>query len=238
MDGVASHGCAVYALRVGTLLREEPVFWLHSISVVVTARFHNPSILNRDFLVSQEIVPGSWEVADAISTPAVSFVRYRNGIQLVVDEQRLTVSENCKSSFQDEYLVHTVVNDYLKKLPHVPYRSLGLNCRVAMRQKDPQEWLMHRFLKPGAWFRGKPMVLSMVPKFATKAGDAECFFTFSHGRAPIGQNESGNAVLADCNVHHAGPLDASSQQAAIGRWAERQKFVIEALDLFLRNPQT
>ena len=203
-------------------MSEESVFWVNSISVVVTARSHNPSILNRDFLVSQEIVPASWTVADAISTPAVSFVRFRNGIQLSVDEGRLTVVEECKSSFKDKYLVHTVVNNYLKKLPYVPYRSLGLNCRVAMRQEDP-EWLMRRFLKQGAWFRGKPMVRSMVPKFATKAGDAECFFTFSHGQALIGQNETGNAVLADCNVHHAGPLDAGSQQEAIrsmGRTSE------------------
>ena len=234
--GVALHGCAAYA-QVSYVMSEESVFWLNSISVVVTARFHNPSILNRDFLVSQEIVPASWTVAEAISTPVVSFVRFRNGIQLSVDEGRLNVVEECKSCFKDKYLVHTVVNDYLKKLPYVPYRSLGLNCSVAMRQEDP-EWLMRRFLKQGAWFRGKPMVRSMVPKFATKAGDAECFFTFSHGQALIGQNETGNAVLADCNVHHAGPLDAGSQQEAIGRWAERQKFVIEALDLFLRSPQT
>ena len=155
---------------------EESVFLLESISVVVTAQSHNPSILSQDFLVSQEIVPANWEVAEAVTTPAVSLVRYRNGMQLVVDEGKLTVVENCKSSFQDEYLVHTVVNAYLKKLPHVPYRSLGLNCRVVMRQEGPQDWLMHRFLKPGAWSRGKPMIHSMVPTFATKAGRRRVFF--------------------------------------------------------------
>ena len=217
---------------------EESVFRLESISVVVTAQSHNPSILSQDFLVSQEIVPANWEVAEAVTTPAVSLVRYRNGMQLVVDEGKLTVVENCKSSFQDEYLVHAVVNAYLKKLPHVPYRSLGLNCRVVMRQEGPQDWLMHRFLKPGAWSRGKPMIRSMVPAFATKAGDAECFFTFRYGRPRIGQNELVDAVIAECNVHHAGPLDAGGQQAAIGRWAERQKFVIETLDIFLNSPQT
>ena len=217
---------------------EESVFRLDSISVVVTAQSHNPSILSRDFLVSQEIVPANWKVTEAFTTPAVSLVRYENGIQLVVDEGKLTVVENCKSSFQDKYLAHTVVNAYLEKLPHVPYRSLGLNCTVVMRQEGPQDWLIHRFLKPGAWSGGKPMVRSMVPTFATKARDAECVFTFRYGQTRIGQNELVNAVLADCNVHHAGPLDAGGQQAAIGRWAERQKFVIEALDIFLRSPQT
>lgn len=217
---------------------EEPVLQLHSVSVVVTAQFHNPSILNRDFLISQAIVPESWEVAEAFTTPALSLVSYRDGIRLTVDEGKLTVIENCKSSFQEEYRVHKAVNAYLMKLPHVPYRSLGLNCQVSMRQEDPQGWLMRRFLKPGNWFQGEPIVRSMVPRFAVKAGgDAECFFTFTAGEVRIGQNESGTAVLADCNVHHAGPLNASGQKAAIARWPERERFIIEALNMFLRSPQ-
>ena len=218
---------------------EEPVLQLQSVSVVVTAQFHNPSILNPDFLISQEIVPESWEVAETVTTPAVSFVHYQNGIRLTVDEGKLTVIENCKSSFQEEYRVHQVVNAYLTKLPHVPYRSLGLNCQVSMRQENPQDWLVQRFLKPGDWSRGESVVRSMVPRFAVKAGaDAECFFTFTAGEVRMGQNESGPAVLADCNVHHAGPLNASGQQAAIARWPERERFVIETLDMFLRSPQS
>ena len=217
---------------------EEPVLQLHSASVVVTAQFHNPSILNPDFLISQEIVPESWEVAETVTTPAVSFVHYQNGIRFTVDEGKLTVNENCKSSFQEEYRVHQVVSAYLTKLPHVPYRSLGLNCQVSMRQENPQDWLVQRFLKPGDWSRGEPLVRSMVPRFAVKAGgDAECFLTFTAGEVRIGQNESGTAVLADCNVHHAGPLNTSGQKAAIARWPERQRFVIETLDMFLRSPQ-
>ena len=155
---------------------EKPVFWLHSVSVVITAQFHNPSILNQDFLVSQAIVPSNWEVAQAVTTPAVSIVGYRNGIQLIVDEGKLTIVEDCKSSFQDEYHAHKVVSAYLNKLLHVPYRSLGLNCRVSMKQENPKDWLMHHFLKPGNWSRGNPIVRSMVPKFATKAGGRGVFF--------------------------------------------------------------
>ena len=34
--------------------------WLHSMSVVVTAEHHNPSILNKDFLINSGIVPQDW----------------------------------------------------------------------------------------------------------------------------------------------------------------------------------
>ncbi len=39
---------------------EDTSYWLHTVSVVVTAEFHNPSILNPDFLVSREIIPADW----------------------------------------------------------------------------------------------------------------------------------------------------------------------------------
>ena len=85
---------------------EDTPYRVHSVSVVVTAEFHNPSILNRDFLVSNGIVPKDWEVVEAITTPPVSIVRYSNGIQWNVDQSRLTVDENCGAPFQNEYLVH------------------------------------------------------------------------------------------------------------------------------------
>ena len=92
-------------------------YWLHSVSVVVTAEFHNPSILNPDFLVSKEIVPEDWEVSETITTPSVSVVSYSQGIQWRVDQSQLNVVENCESSFRDNYHVYELVNAYLTKLP-------------------------------------------------------------------------------------------------------------------------
>ena len=64
-------------------MSESPAFSLHSVSVVVTAQFHNPSILNPDFLVSRQIVPEGWAVAETLTTPPVSVVKYENGISQV-----------------------------------------------------------------------------------------------------------------------------------------------------------
>ena len=89
---------------MATLLGETP-YWLHSVSVVVTAEFHNPSILNPDFLTSNEIVPPDWTVTEAVTTPPVSMVRYDNAIQWIVDQSNLTVTEICESPFRDDYHV-------------------------------------------------------------------------------------------------------------------------------------
>ena len=155
----------------------------------MTAEFHNPSILNRDFLVSKGIVPDDWDVEESITTPPVSVVRYRNGIQLIVDQSRLNVSEVCTSSFQKEYRPHRLVDAYVDKLPHVPHRSLGLNCQVSMVQNKPKDWVTQRFLKTGNWLQGEPRVLAMVPKFTLDAGDAACHYTLSDG--PIERHACG-----------------------------------------------
>ena len=208
---------------------------LHSVSVVVTAEFHNPSILNRDFLVSREIVPEDWDVAEAITTPPVSIVSYANGIQWTVDQSTLRVVENCDSSFRDDYVVYKLVDAYLEKLPHVPYRSLGLNCVISLGQSHPQRWLTERFLKRGPWQEGEPKILHMIPNFTVNARDAVCNLSLSGGQVNNQQNEPMDSVLVNSNVHHAGPLDANELRAAIANWAEKQTIVLLALNKLLER---
>ena len=208
-------------------------------SVVVTAEFHNPSILNPDFLVSREIVPSDWMVTEAVTTPPVSIVQYDNGIQWTVDQSNLTVTETCESLFRDNYHVYELVRAYLSKLPHVPYRSLGLNCVVSLKQEQPAKWLIQRFLKLGAWLEGQPELVGLEPRFILDAGDAMCNLSLREGavQSPNDANQE-SAVIATVNMHHAGPLDADGLTEAINQWSQRQRFVISALDKLLRQTQT
>ena len=211
-------------------MSEHPRVSLHSVSVVVTAQFHNPSILNPDFLASREIVPADWKVAETLTTPPVSVVKYENGVEWSVDQSRLTVAEQSGPGFGDSYRVHPLVIAYLRKLPHVPYRSLGLNCQVSKSQANPQRWLIERF---GAkWLSDEPAVLGMTPKFALDAGDAVC--RIGIGDAP----KSGERIALECNMHHQGPLEVNGLCAAIERWPERQTSILSALATLLGSERT
>jgi hypothetical protein len=196
---------------------------LHNVSVVVTAEFHNPSILNPDFLASHGIVPADWTVADTLTTPPVSVVKYENGIAWTVDQSRLTVTENCGPKFQDSYRIHALVNAYLEKLPHVPYRALGLNCQVSTLQPDPRSWLFAQFASD--WLHNDSRVRGMKPAFALDTVDAVCNIAFAGAT-----RDNSPCVFAECNVHHRGRLDVAGLRAAIARWAERQEFVASKLD--------
>ncbi len=223
---------------MGTLLQKAP-YRLHSVSVVVTAEFHNPSILNPDFLVSREIVPSDWVVTEAVTTPPVSIVQYDNGIRWVVDQSNLAATETCESPFRDDYRVYGLVRAYLSKLPHVPYRSLGLNCVVSLKQEQPAKWLIRRFLNSGTWLEGQPEVIGLEPSFVLDAGDATCNLSLREGwvQSPSDGNEE-SAVIATVNMHHAGPLDTDGLIEAINLWPQRQCFVISALDKLLKQTQT
>ena len=211
-------------------MSENQRFSLHSVSVVVTAQFHNPSILNPDFLVSRQIVPKDWAVAETLTTPPVSVVKYENRVEWSVDQSRLTVAEKSGPAFEESYRVHQLVVAYLQKLPHVPYRSLGLNCQVSTPQSNPQRWLTERF--GASWLRDEPRVLRMTPKFSFDAGDAVCHVSV------VDAPKNGGRVVLDCNMHHQGPLDVDGMCAAIERWPERQTFIVAALAMLLGSQQT
>lgn len=211
---------------------------LHSVSVVVTAEFHNPSILNKDFLVLHGIVPEDWEVIQSVITPPVSVVRYRNGIELTVDQSRLEVVEQCAGPFRKRYAAHQLTNAYLKKLPHVPYRSLGLNCKVSMAINDARSWITERFLKKEPWLLGEPRILGMLPKFTVDAGDALCHISMKDATIERRSGGREDAVEVDCNVHHPGPLGVNDLRRSIARWPERQDMIVTSLQKLLGESQT
>lgn len=119
----------------------------------------------------------------------------------------------------------------MRTLPHVPYRSLGLNCRVSTRQADPGRWLVEQFA--ARWLRDEPTLKGMRPKFALLADEAVCHISL------LDVEENGKAgIVAECNVHHAGPLDVEAMCAAIGQWPERQTVVTSSLSTLWGPRQT
>ena len=199
---------------------------LNSVSVVITAQSHNPSILTKEFVVSRGIVPEDWTLREAVAIPPLSLLRYDNGIQWIVDQSRLNVIEDCKGEFQDNYLVHDMVDKYLGIVTHAPYRSLGLNWVVSIEQERPSSWLLEKFLRKNLWVPGGPDLIGMEPKFAFQVGDTVL-------NIALGVPQNSHTVLADCNVHHQGPLDATELRRAINLWRDHQSRIVQVLHMML-----
>lgn len=211
-------------------MAEEAPIWLHAVSVVVVAEFHNPSILNKDFLVAEEIVPNDWDVADAISTPAVSVVNYENKISWTVDQQRLQVAKEYDLPFQ-EY-TDTDIQDraalYAEKLPRVSYVSLGINCKVSIIRENPLQWLKERFLKPGSWDKR----LYIMPRFTINLDDkSRLNLNVASGQSSQGKSDQRSSVIVDCNLHYGGPFESVSQiRSIMSQWPNSKKNISAVLN--------
>ena len=203
--------------------------WLHSISVVVTAQSHNPSILTPDFLVSQGIIPQAWKATEMINTPPLARVAYDNRVSWTMTQDTLTLAEEWNGPFGNLYTIHRLMSKYLEVIPHVPYRSLGLNCAVSTNRRNPDKWLTDRFLNPDARPQ-TPGLFAMEPRFIIGTYDAVIFMSARVGLAQRTEGVFEDAIITECNVHHEGPLGAAALIDAINRWPERQDSITDVLD--------
>ena len=210
-------------------MSDKSPFRLYNVNVVVTAEFHNPSILNPDFLKRHKIVPQDWETTETVTTPAVSTAAFTNGIKIVVEPSKMTVAETKIGNFGQKTHVHGVAERYVRRLPHVPYKAVGLNCQLSMVKGDPSHWVKSRFLKPGKWLSGKPVVRDVSLKLRLKTNTGDCNLTLEAGKIqPLG-GEAEEAVLISSNFHHEGPFDVNGIKAIFRTWPDQEKFLHSTL---------
>lgn len=207
---------------------------LDTVSVVLIAQIHNPSIINVDFLRDHRIVDRTWEPESPITTPGYSRVGFANGLDLTVDESRCIVSQRVGHKFQASYVVHEVAIGYVKTLPHIPYRAVGLNWLLHMPRKSPRSWLVRRFLKPGPWLKADPTIEGAELKLELTHDGATCFLTL--GSSEVAGNGGGGveSVTGYANFHYDGPFKPSATlEKIIGDWVSCQDFLINALTKLL-----
>lgn len=206
--------------------------WLHSASVVILAESHNPSIINRDFLVKHKIVPKEWGVTETTVTPLLAAVQYDNGIMLQEDERRLQIVEKCDLSLQKytSSRLRSIVSAYVKILQHVPYRGLGFNYTVSVIRQDPSGWINEWFLKFDPWDKE----FHMMPRFSVNMGEATLSLSV-YGQKTSCKGSSQDSVVVDCNLHCGVQFDASSLRDKIQRWGDEKGRIADVLDRILRD---
>lgn len=94
-------------------------------NIVVVAKTFNPSIVDKHWMISNEIIDEKELGENCLSAPMVSQIDSRNFHILVVPEQMQfvpkTISENTQELVTSKLLV------IIDKLPHTPYVATGIN---------------------------------------------------------------------------------------------------------------
>lgn len=201
---------------------------LRSLSVVILAEYHNPSILNTNFVVSNDIVNKEWRTVETVTTPGLSILKYDNGVQLAMNPNRLSISVELDERLHEHHNneIYHIAIKYVNTLPHISYRSLGLNCILQITQDEPLKWLTERFLNADSYNDG----LYMLPKFIKDLGENKIGLDFNY------QNTSDeNSIVIDCNSHHIGPFTSSSLCQKIEEWPTRQKDIQDMIDNLIQG---
>lgn len=119
------------------------------LSVVVLASSHNPTILHPHFLKSNRIVPDEWEPEDeqTLSTPPFARVVFTNGFLFLAQLDKIQIQDNHPPPNCVESPVAEVAAKYVKALPHVRYRAVGININGIIEIAEAERVLADRFLK-------------------------------------------------------------------------------------------
>ena len=130
---------------------------LVEVSSVVVANAHNPSILNPDWLKANDMLQGNpqgWELAEPpFTTPALSRIHFLNGVLLVLDATRLSLTFNLpvEEVEHPEQLIVSLAKAYVETLQHIPYAAVGSNFKAVLACESAKEVLVRKFGNTGVW---------------------------------------------------------------------------------------
>ena len=200
-----------------------PNFHVILVDVVVTARSHNPTILNPDFIKKHEIVPSNWKHSETITTPPLSFVRYPNGISITVEEQKLRVVEPVRGKFLEKNQVCKIAARYVQALPEVNYTALGFNWEIAFPKRAPKKWLRERFLVPGKWQKDPCKLLYNNLTVSFSAGEFINNLTLAPARFLMPEGKKKEAILIKSNFHHSDVTTPDEVSRLADKWNGQQE---------------
>lgn len=124
-------------------------------SIVVTANSNNPTILNKDFLQSNKIIPKSWTVkGQHICTPPISQIEFEEGIKIISQLDKVIFLEKELGDWPNKINIPKIAQKYIETLPHVQYLAVGINLKNTYEFQNiikARDYIIKKFIKEGPW---------------------------------------------------------------------------------------
>ncbi len=193
-----------------------PCAELVELSVVLVATSNNPSIINPDFLSHNGIVDRDRRLQeDPVATPVFAQVVYEGGLTVRADPERVMFVQSASEVHLTDVVCPTMAAGYVRAVPHVPYRAVGINPKLHVGLDDTDEARVANALDDrGSWLSFKdsePEVqLKAIYRFSGRRITMDVLGAAR--RRPSGQQTQG--MLFQGNVHRE--LEQTSSQTRIG----------------------
>jgi hypothetical protein len=126
------------------------------LAIAITAKNHNPTVLNSDFLKYSGIVPSDWELArPPVFSAQAAQVVFKNGVNIVAQVGQVNFAENLTQGGESESKIETVAEKYVRTLPQADYRVLDINFRRLLAlgedENTTRDFIVNKLLAPGSW---------------------------------------------------------------------------------------
>lgn len=178
---------------------------LQNVSVVVLSDGNNPALLNPDFLTKNGIVPSDWAVRQVLVTPPIATVAYENGVSITVEETKLQIVAAKLGEIDWQSELPQIVIMILKTLPHVNYRSVGLNLsaiRVASDSKTVEKNIIDVLVKDGPWLQFGKGISGAQVKLHYREDQPTLQFDIQSGKIPKEGDDYIPVYVFSANFHH------------------------------------
>ena len=172
-------------------------------SVVVLSEGNNPKLLNHDFLARNKIVPEDWNVRDIVITPPFSNIVYENGVQFVVELNKLQIRAGKPEQIDCDRDLPKMVMDYLRILPHVSYLGVGINYVFVLKDSN-HDYIRKNFLQDGPWLQKEGNVSKAAIEFN---------YLNVNPRFNLKIDSQSNDILFSVNYHQDFKPDQEEQRA-------------------------
>lgn len=168
---------------------------LDNVNIVILSDGNNPRLLNKDFLERNDIVPKEWKVKDVLVTPPFAYVSYDNGVQVLVEENKIQFQTSKPDDLIWMRELPKIAVSFMNILPHVRYRDVGINMIYLSDQPkgiEAEQALINNLLQVGPWLRYNQGVTGTVLEFQYRT-------TQPHMNVKIGvleeMSESGRSLV-------------------------------------------
>jgi hypothetical protein len=188
-----------------------------TLSIVVVAEKHNPTILNPDFLYRNQIVPEDWkQVQDPICTPPLARVVFESGVGIETQFDKVIFTERDATSIPEGTVLAEVALRYIGTLPHVSYRAVGINPHGFV-ECDSEEavrlFLLGTLIGEGPWRKVGDKPPHAAVRLIYTFGDCQCTLSVEEARARPGEGGAQKPVVTfRANFHRALAADSHNRQ--------------------------
>jgi hypothetical protein len=183
-------------------------------SVVLVGQNYIPTLFTYDSARQAKIVKRSWELVQSpVVTPAISILRYDNGLNLLVEPSRAQILLDKPSRDLTNTPLTDVTNNVLRRLGKVRHTAVGTNFTAIIEDEAAAEVLQATFLKDNVLHFGEVKGIGFL--FTYVRPEDTLNLNYATGNAKF-ENDVHEyvGILVTANYHVDLPADLSLESSA------------------------